>query len=114
MSSPINNLIFLDRPKKFLKYEIGLSDVLQNPCKVAVLLIAEEPSTLQEQLFINPSIESISLSDVYGNDLPDENGLEVVDDAYLEKYFVDENDEMELDKYYTHLEKLCKEFYRKE
>ena len=53
---------------------------------------------------------SISLSDVYGNDLPDENGLEVVDDAYLEKYFVDENDEMELDKYYTHLEKLCKEF----
>ena len=53
---------------------------------------------------------SISLSDVYGNDLPDENGLEVVDDVYLDKYFVDENDEMELDKYYVNLEKLYKEF----
>ena len=53
---------------------------------------------------------SISLSDVYGNDLPDENGLEAVDDAYLEKYFVDENDDMELNKYYVNLEKLYKEF----
>lgn len=53
---------------------------------------------------------SISLSDVYGNDLPDENGLEVVDDVYLDKYFIDENDEMELDKYYVNLEKLYKEF----
>ena len=44
---------------------------------------------------------SVLLSDVYGNDLPDENGLEVVNEEYLSKYFMDENDEMKLDKYYT-------------
>ena len=53
---------------------------------------------------------SVLLSDVYGNDLPDDGGLDVVNEEYLSEYFTDKNDEMELDKYYSHLEKLYKEF----
>jgi hypothetical protein len=53
---------------------------------------------------------SACMTDIMGNDLPHDINIGNITEEYLDMYFTDENNEMEVDKYYNSLFNLYNDF----